>query len=316
LISQAIEVPGAVETITVLEATNGFPECVASLLYRCLDRYTYSLDVDELCAFVRGRRSRLVLEEETRFIPILLARLQELKRRLGDMVAEDALASLFQIIFNIVGESFKLISVIEYDYPEIIDVLLGIWRDCLILVRPGALVLYCAIAVDAIVNLGGTIARRRAVRKHYLELILETGRSIAEGPTTTHMAHLPTMLEHFKPYVIHLSVLTPVLHALDRIKARNIEPTRQVQDPLSETKKAIEKNWEELRHYAVNRRKILKEYRDYSIPQEPALCSYKRVRVFDVSFCASSCDPRILTSFARTPVSKKSGFFCASMWRM
>ena len=280
-------IPGAGEAITVLEATDGFSECVASLFCRCLDRYTDSLDVDGVYDVIQGRRGGLALEEEPRFIPMLLAKLQELKRKLGDEAAENTLDSLCQVIVKAVGQSLKLIASIRYDYLEIIDVLLSIWRNCLTMVRPSALILSCAAAVGTIVDLGGTITRRRAVRKHYLELILETGRAIVEGPATALIVYLPIMLGNFKPYLIHLSVLTPVLHALDRIKTRQIEPTDHGLHLRTETKRALLKNWKELRDYALDRGEVWKEYRTYSISREPTLCGYKQVRALAVSLYAA-----------------------------
>ena len=281
------------------EAAAEFTVHTPRLMFRYIDRYLHLEHVPlvRLCELAQTPTSTVEFEHEPRFLPVAAYFLRHLKTSNFHNKRNQTLQIFCSFLAAILDHSQSLVLSVKYDCPEILDVSLRLWSTLLDeLLREAAdspsrdtitnTLHCCQLLAIKIMTLGGCKMQRRALRKHLLQLIVRTGACDVSGPHIGRVwLKLLVFLEILGASLVHLSVLAPALHALDKIEAISLDTrlSGALKDPIQ---KRLGKYWVEYRRQALYRAGALQEFRQYPFPSEPALCgnpsvsNYLQIDVF------------------------------------
>jgi len=290
-------------TPQLLSDTGGFVAAVTRLVFRYMDRYS-SIMRKRLLPFhniLVANPSEVVrvLEGEPRFVPVLLAFMKEIRTRydadLEDVVSRDDFDTISALLRSItaIPASAPIVNIIKFQYPEVLDVVLQMWKSSLRGITDAArtsvrahtsslhvkTTLSCLDTIASLIERGGTVLHRRVMRKHFLELVLETYR---RATAIIHVAwsvhHLPPFLEFIQRYLVHLSVLSPTIHSLEKIDRLGLDDSLTWSEASSVQHEA-KKAWIKFRECVADRGRVLEAYKLVASREAP-LCGNNKVSFF------------------------------------
>jgi len=240
-------------------------------------------------------RAQQQIEKEPRFFPVFLSYLmlmrkqfREAKRHAKSSQLHEQLCRDFSRILTTVRLCFHPLpprypspipKTLAFQYPEIIDELLKLWQflfdnNSFSTVFGHHAFKHCTGLVYSLVEMGGCILMRRALKRHYLQLIAKTCSTVPHRELEMKTIH--SAVDYLSRQMVHLSVLTPTLHAWEKVRTSRLLFSRgQHETTMSSLTVTLGIAWRDFSTNCVSREAVLKKYVDV-YPAKP-ICNNSQV---------------------------------------
>lgn len=289
------------EEVDKMRSIEGCTECFTSLLvcYIAGD-CDWHASIHLLFDVTAGPPAWAVLEGDRRFLPLALSYLQRYARRTLYERDRVILNEFLNFLMDFQSSDSLLVN-IEFDLPQIYDVVCQIWKK--LLDKPPqppskrswdiwmSCILNCFFLTATRISPGNTQILRRLARRHMFELILKTlvhSREQTSCPNVNgnfSMMYkvLPNFLECVESFLYHLSVLGPIIHALQNVDTQSLDSGPDWQKSRDNAK--FFKTWREFRSRVSDRQHVLEAYDRRSVTSTmPPLCGYEAVSAISRPF--------------------------------
>jgi len=235
-----------------------------------------------------GKSNPMDLENEFDIIPLTVLYMEkQTERKPLSTLQMSSLGTILSDFGILIPLLFHVLEKLIWNYQQLLTILLKLWRN-VIKSKPNAsqldaavlCVSGCVSVIRMMLDNGGCVLRRRAVKSHLLQNILETFNMIPDRVRIAGFFQpLSELVLAYPSYLMHYSVLAPSLKAVfGDIRAKSLDRplTSRGSTVASGDARVLARAWSELLRCLYDRTKVFEEYKKHCLSPRHSWCSYSK----------------------------------------